>query len=195
MKQSTAISSISALIRQRRSVFPPSYNQKPIDRGIIEEILENANWAPTHKLTAPWRFKVFQGAALDRLSQYLGQWYKDNTPEDKFSEKKLEKTTKNPLRSACVIALCMERDPLERLPEWEEIAALSCAVQNMWLTCTAYKIGSYWSSPRSIIEARDFLKLGQHERCYGLFYMGYYDMDLPTSRRKPIEEKVEWFES
>ncbi len=192
MKQSTTLSSISELIRQRRSVFPPSYNQQPISDEIIQEILENANWAPTHKLTEPWRFKVFRGEALKRLSDYLGQWYQDNTPEEKFSPKKLEKTVKKPLQSACVIAICMERDPQERVPEWEEIASVACAVQNMWLTCTAKEIGAYWSSPRSIIEARDFLDLGEHERCLGLFYMGYFDQTPPPSKRKAIEDKVEW---
>ena len=192
MKQSTTISSISALIRQRRSVFPPSYNGQPIEEEVILEILENANWAPTHKLTEPWRFKVFQGKALESLSEYLGNWYQNNTPEEKFSPKKLEKTIKKPLQSACVIAICMERDPMERVPEWEEVAAVSCAVQNMWLTCTAHNIGAYWSSPRSIIEAREFLKLKEHEQCLGLFYMGYIDQEVPPSKRRPIQEKVEW---
>ena len=47
----------------------------------IEQILENANWAPNHKKTEPWRFKVFRGAALERLSDYLGEWYRANTAE------------------------------------------------------------------------------------------------------------------
>ena len=192
MQQTVDTSSISALIRQRRSVFPPSYNQQPIAKEIIQEILENANWAPTHKLTEPWRFKVFQGTALNRLSEYLGQQYQNTTPAEKFSPKKLEKTIKKPLQSACVIAICMERDPLERIPEWEEIAAVACAVQNMWLTCAAHKIGAYWSSPRYILEARDFLKLEKQERCLGLFYMGYYDQTPPPSKRKPIEDKIDW---
>ena len=192
MQQTVDTNSISALIRQRRSIFPPSYNEKPIAKEIILEILENANWAPTHKLTEPWRFKIFQGMALNRLSDFLGQQYKATTPEEKFSPKKYEKTMQKPLRSACVIAICMERDPEERIPEWEEIAALACAVQNMWLTCTAHQIGAYWSSPRYLLEARDFLKLNQHERCYGLFYMGYYDQSPPPSKRKPIENKIEW---
>lgn len=186
------IQALNQLIKNRRSIFPQTYTDQPIPQDIIEQILENANWAPNHKKTEPWRFKVFQGAALERLSNYLGEWYVANTAEEKFSEKKLEKTKKKPLQSACVIAICMQRDPKESLPEWEEIAAVACAVQNMWLSCTAYNIGCYWSSPRSIIEAREFLELEEKEQCFGLFYMGYHNMPAIESQRGDIKEKVSW---
>ena len=49
------------LISERRSVFPASYTDRKIDKDIILQILENANYAPTHRLTQPWRFKVMEG--------------------------------------------------------------------------------------------------------------------------------------
>ena len=192
MAESIAVNEITKIIRSRRSIFPPSFIEKEIPQAVLLEILENANWAPTHKLTEPWRFKVFRGPGLQRLSQYLGDWYQSNTPPEKYSEKKYEKTIKKPLQSGCVIAICMMRDEQQRLPEWEELAAVACAVQNIWLTCTAHQIGGYWSSPRSIIEARDFLALQENEHCYGLFYMGYHNMPSLPGKRQPIEEKVEW---
>ncbi|NET34253.1 MAG: nitroreductase [Cyanothece sp. SIO1E1] len=185
---------VSDLLRSRRSIFPKTYNDRPIDKEVIEEVLENANWAPTHKLTEPWRFKVFRGKALERLSTYLSTWYKDNIPAEKYSEKKFEKTKANPLRSSCVIAICMQRDPEASIPEWEEIAAVACAVQNMYLTCAAHNIGCYWSSPRSILEARDFLQLGEGERCLGLFYMGNHDLPQLQGKRRPISDKTIWLE-
>ena len=180
------------LIRRRRSVFPQTYTDELIPDEVIKEVLENANWAPTHKLTEPWRFKVFRGEALQRLALYLAQWYKAHTPADQFSEKKYAKTLNKPQRSSCVIAICMQRDPQERVPEWEELAAVASAVQNMWLSCTAYNIGCYWSSPRSILEADEFLDPKEGERCLGLFYMGYHTMPVIPGKRQPIEEKVEW---
>lgn len=183
---------LNDLIQKRRSIYPESYIEQPIDKEVIEQILANANWAPNHKHTAPWRFKVFYGDSLQSLSDYLADWYQKNTPPELFSEKKLEKTRNKPLRSGCVIAICMQRDPNESLPEWEEIAAVACSVQNMWLTCTAYDIGCYWSSPRSIIEARDFLNLDEGEKCLGLFYMGYHKLPELPGKRSPISEKVTW---
>ncbi|MCF8246344.1 MAG: nitroreductase [Saprospiraceae bacterium] len=183
---------VSELIRKRRSIFPKTYNQKPIPMAIIEEVLENANWAPTHRLTEPWRFKVFTGPALERLGDYLADFYRNNTPEEQFSEAKFTKSKENPRRSACVIAICMKRDAEERVPEWEEVAAVACAVQNMWLTCTAHHVGSYWSSPKAALEADEFLGLEAGERCLGLFYMGYHDLPELPGKRLPISDKTTW---
>ncbi|MDX1941209.1 MAG: nitroreductase [Saprospiraceae bacterium] len=187
-------SQISELIQKRRAIFPKMYNDHVIPRQIIEVILENANWAPTHRLTEPWRFKVFTGEALKRLAQYLGDYYKQTTSADQFSEEKYQKNMENPLRSACVIAICMQRDPEIRVPEWEEIAAVACAVQNMWLTCTVYGIGSYWGTPGAALNANEFLRLNEGERCLGFFYMGYHDMLELPGKRNPITEKTVWFE-
>ena len=181
------------LIRGRRAVYPPMYIQgKEIPVEILREILENANWAPTHRLTEPWRFRIFTGQALERLSRFLGEFYKKNTPEASFSEAKYKKTLKKPLQSSYVLAICMQRDPSESLPEWEEIASVACAVQNMWLTASSYGIGAYWSSPQSIHHIKEFLNLKDGERCLGFFYMGYYQGNELKGSRKPIEDKIKW---
>jgi len=183
---------LSELIKRRRSIFPPMFNDTPIAKEVILQILENANWAPNHKKTEPWRFKIFQGDSRNKLSNYLGEYYKSNTSDYSFSEMKYKKTVGKPLKSACVIAICMYNDPSVKIPEWEEIAAVACAVQNMWLTCTSMDIGAYWSSPKSIIEAREFLNLSENEKCLGLFYMGYTSDVKLKSTRHDVKEKIEW---
>ena len=185
---------ISDLIRKRRSIFPKTYIDKPIPKEIIEEVLENANWAPTHKMTEPWRFKVLRGNALERLRDWQVDWYLTNIPKERFSDKKLKKLQTNPLKAGAIIAICMQRDPKEQLPEWEEIAAVASAVQNMWLTTTAYDIGAYWSSSPFIKDVGGFLKLKEGEKCLGFFYMGYHNMPELPGKRQSIEEKVEWLE-
>lgn len=183
---------VSTLLRKRRAIFPKSYTDQAISKEIILEILENANWAPTHRLTEPWRFKVFTGEGLEKLALYMGDFFKKNTSADQFTQEKYEKSMENPRRSACVIAICLQPDAENRIPEWEELASVAMAVQNMWLTCTAYNIGSYWSSPRAALEANEFLGLKEGERCLGLFYMGYHNMPEVPGKRTPIANKVEW---
>jgi len=183
---------ITQLIRKRRSIFPRTYIERPISKAIIEEVLENANWAPNHKKTEPWRFKVLVDNALVQLRDWQVDWYHKNTPPEKFSAQKLKKLQTKPLKAACMIAICMQRDPKESIPEWEEIAAVACAVQNMWLTTTAYDIGAYWSSPEYIKDIGSFLKLAEGERCLGFFYMGYHETPELPANRKSIMDKVEW---
>jgi len=177
-------------IRSRRSVMPAQYNEVPITKTQIEQLLEAANWAPTHKKTEPWRFKVFHGDSQKELANFLSKKYKSTTT--KFSEFKYNKIKEKPVMAAAVIAICMQRDPKESLPEWEEIAATAMAVQNMWLVATDLGIGSYWSSPSLIQYFGEFINLKEGERCLGFFYLGYYDVPCPERIPGAIEEKVTW---
>jgi len=186
------ISEISALIQSRRSIFPNQYIEKEISDEAIMKILENANWAPNHRHTEPWRFKIFKGEGLKKLSEYLGKQYKEKFVGDKFSELKYKKTVKKPLQCASIIGICMQRDPKKSVPEWEEIAAVSCAVQNMWLSCTALGIGAYWSSPALITGKNEIMNLAEGETCLGLFYMGFWDVISLDSKRGEIENKIQW---
>ena len=36
-------------------------------RGVLEQMLEAANWAPTHGRTEPWRFVVLSPDALQEM--------------------------------------------------------------------------------------------------------------------------------
>ena len=184
---------IDQIIRNRRAIFPAQYIDKEILKEDLLDILENANWAPTHKKTQPWRFKLMQGEALARLGDFLAEWYKENTPAEKYKEIKYNKTKKKARQSACVIAICMQPDP--SLPEWEEIAATACAVQNMWLSCSERNIGCYWSSPKSIHDFGQFHPLDEGEKCIGFFYMGYYEGEAPKGERTPISDKLQWIEN
>ncbi len=178
------------LIKKRRSVFPVQYNSSPIAKADIENILEAANWAPTHRKTEPWRFKILIGESRERLGQFLAKKYQETEAHPK--QVKIKKLLENPQRAGAVITICMQRDPKESLPEWEEIAATAMAVQNMWLCCTEMRIGCYWSSPGLIQYMGEFLELNEGEKCLGFFYMGYYDEEIPQQTRTPIAEKTVW---
>ena len=179
-------------IRKRRSVFPVQYSDKPIAKEIIQSILESANWAPNHKKTEPWRFKVMTGNKKAELGQFLSNKYQEVVPNPK--NVKVRKLLENPTKAAAIIAICMQRDLAERLPEWEELAATAMAVQNMWLHCTELGIGAYWSSPGLIRYMDEFFDMQDGERCLGFFYMGYYDEVLPEASREPVAEKVAWLD-
>lgn len=187
------IETINQIIRTRRSIFPPEYIDKEIPRDVIETIVENANFAPTHRLTQPWRFTIFRGAGLAKLADFLGDQYRQNTPPALYSEGKYETTRTKILRSSCVMAINMQLHT-DKVPEWEELAAVSCAVQNMWLTATALNVGAYWSTPGNLEALGEFLNLGPDQKCVGLFYMGYHQPGEKPAVRKPIEEKLTWVE-
>lgn len=183
---------ISEIIKTRRAVFPAQYNGEPISKEDIKKILEAANWAPTHKRTEPWRFKVFHGEAQVKLGEFLAGKFKETTAN--FSEINYNNLKANPVKAGCMIAVCMQRDPKESIPEWEEISSTAMAVQNMWLTAHDMNIGAYWSSPGLIKFMNELVEMEEGERCLGFFYLGKYDGELPEGTRKSsIEDKTVWF--
>ena len=185
------MSIIQKNIKDRRSRFPDMYDDRPIQKNDILTVLESANYAPTHRKTEPWRFKVIKGEAKKRLADFLVEEYVSS--EETPSDFKINKIRKKASKASVIILICMQRDLAESVPEWEEIASTAMAVQNMWLTCTELGIGCYWSSPKTIHNMHKHINLSDGERCLGLFYMGYSSLSLPNYDRGPISEKVEWF--
>lgn len=183
---------ISKIIARRRAVYPAQYNTEIITPEEIKTILQTANWAPTHRRTEPWRFIVFHSyESKGKLAEFLSTTYKEKS--DNFSELKFKKYQVNPVKAACVIAICFQRDPKESIPEWEEIASTAMAVQNMWLTASEMNIGAYWGSPVISKYLNEFVNMEEGEQCLGFFYMGKYDVQLPNGfRQSTIEEKTRW---
>ena len=184
---------LSDIIKRRRSVFPVSYTAQEIPVEVIQQILESANYAPTHKLTEPWRFRVFIKEGKNRLGTELARIYQASTTEDTFLQKKYDNFVTKANQAGCIIVLTAQLNPA-LLPEWEEVAALACAVQNMALTAEALEVGTYWSSPGMIKHMNDFLGLEENEKCFGLFYMGYHDHQPRVAKRTPMAHKVKWIE-
>ena len=191
------ISIVNQLIRERRSIFPVHYSGEPVPRFIVEKMLENANWAPTHRFTEPWRFKVFTGPGISKLAEFQAGMYKEvATKKSEFEEMKYDKLLKKPLLCSHIISIGMHRDEKESVPEVEEIASVAMAVQNMYLTATAYGIGCYWGTGgvTYMKEAKSFFDLAESDKLLGFLYLGMPSKEWPKSRRRPIEEKVQWVE-
>ncbi len=188
------LSEINELIKSRRTIYPEQFSERKVHKEQIELILNNAQWAPTHGNTQPWRFHVFTDGGLQKLSTFLGETYLKITEKDIQNDAKLAKLIRRPMLSSVVVAVSMKRQPEEKILEIEEIEAVACAIQNMHLTCTAYGLGGFWSTPKLIYSTQmnEFLGLDAMDKCLGLFYIGYPSIDWPNSHRKPLEYNAKW---
>lgn len=188
------LSEITAIIRDRRSIYPEQFSKRKIHREQIELLLNNAIWAPSHGLTQPWRFVVLQDNALIQLSEVLGNAYLSETPKELQNDKKLIKLINRPKLATAVIALIVDREKDTKISEADDFAAVACAVQNMHLTATAQGIGGFWSSTNMVKtqQFREFISLTEQQVCIGLFYLGYPEIEWPKGQRKPIEYVTTW---
>ena len=182
------------LARSRRSVFPDQYEEgKKVDDGIIKEILINATWAPNHGQAEPWQFTVFTGEGLKKLASFQSELYKQEAGNN-FKEATYVKLRERPLKASHIIAIGMKRTTVKNIPEVEDIAAVACAVQNMYLSLTAYELGGYWTTGGVTYneKAKPFFGLGENDRLMGFFYIGHIAVPSPSAKRSPLEQKVTW---
>ena len=184
------------VLRNRRTVKPFMMSDAEVAEQDLRAILENANWAPSHGLTEPWRFKIYRGAARAELAEALADLYERAVPEEKKKPGKADKLREMPLRAPVVAIVWMKRQEIQKIAEIEEVAAVACAVQNMHLTASVRGLGAFWSTPPFIYteEMNAWLGIGAQDRCLGIFYLGHPEdpSRLGKGRRQPVDAKIEW---
>ena len=189
------LSEITDLIRNRRSIAPENFGSRKVFKEQVELLLTNASWAPTHVLTQPWRFVVFNDQSKIDLAEVAFFCATNGKDPKDINLNKVQRMKERILSASVVVAVNMHRDPAEKVPEWEEVAAIGAAVQNLHLTATAYGLAGFWATPAVIKHSamRDFLQLNEGTSCLGFFYLGYPKDDLEAkSHRKPLEYVTTW---
>ena len=185
------------LIKERRSIYTNLFSGEEVPELVIHEMIESARWAPTHKMTQPWRFAVFSGEGLKQLVEYQAEEYRRRADDaGNFNSDKYEKLSTKPLECSYVIAIGMHRDEAERIPEIEEVCSVACAVQNMWLTASAHRVGCYWSTGGITFydNVGEFFGWNSLDRLLGFLYLGMPSISKwPEGRRASMEDKVTWF--
>ena len=183
------------IIQNRRSVYPKTFNDTPVERAQIERLLQAANLAPNHKRTEPWRFQVYMNDARLILAKEWANFYFIKNPNGTTEDAKYKKGQNNCLRSACIIAIIAHYS--EKVPAVEETCAVACAVQNLLLQASHEGLGAFWSTggpTHSDETTRHFLNLKPNETCLGFVFVGNHDLPLVPSGAGNYAEKVDWFD-
>ena len=190
-----AFENISNTIKNRRSTKPSDMNGKKIDNTVIRQLLELADWAPTHARTEPWRFVVYEAGAKKAFCFDHAELYKANTDPEKFTTAKYQKIIENGEMASHIILVSMKRTPSKPIPALEEIAAVASAIQNILLGAETLNIASFWSTGGMAHHPslKNYLGLGEEDIVMGLLFMGYSDLPASAGKRSiPLEEKITW---
>jgi nitroreductase len=204
---SSSAAAIQACITTRRAVYPKDMQRGAVvPREKLEKMLECARWAPTHKLTQPWRFVVLGGVAKDefeRLSIDLVERRVQDKEKREATLKKMRRKQENDWRNvAAYVAIVLRRTQgASAPPEWEEAASVAMAVQNLWLSGWELGVHGYWSSWQ--VPARDAPEMGAFlgadlaagDKVLGFFVAGVADPERLAGyrgSRRPLDEVVEW---
>ncbi len=181
---------INQIIRERRSIYPKEFTGKILDSSIIQTLLENANFAPNHLSNYPWRFVVIEADALQNFLDKAADIYKEETPIEKFKQEKLDKFTMYKEQISHIIAIVLHREPDGKSVEIEDISAVACAVQNMYLSLSQFEeAGGYWSTGMGTYSKSmsTFLRLESNDTLMGYFVLGHVFNKRKSSNRKNVE--------
>jgi nitroreductase len=141
---STTFSTISNIIKTRRTIKPAVMNGQKVPNGHIAALLELADWAPTHAFTEPWRFVIYEDPTV--FCKQHAELYKTHTPAENFKEATYNNLQNIGNNASHVVIAYMKRGTNPNIPVVEELAAASAAIQNILLAASALNIGSFWST-------------------------------------------------
>ncbi len=98
------------------------------------------------------------------------------------------------MKASHIISIGMKRTTKKNIPEVEDIEAVACAVQNIYLSVTAYGLGGYWTTGGITYfeKAKSFFGLEENDKLLGFFYIGHVAIPSAKASRSSIEEKVKW---
>jgi nitroreductase len=161
-------------IRTRRT--HKAYEPEPVDRAVVESLLELARFAPNHHLTEPWRFRVIGPETFDRLVA-VGE------PNE------ASKLGRAP--TLVVASALLTGDDYQNR---EDILATGCAVYIVLLGAHARGLASYWRTPKlfETQAARDILGFDEREEFVSLIHLGPPATSPGAKERRPPEEYVEF---
>ena len=159
---------VEEAIRSRRT--HKVFAAQPVPRALLGELLEVARWAPNHRLTNPWRFRIVGPASLAALKDAAG-------PE---AASKLD-------RAPTLVAASTRRseDPIQ---DQEDLCATACAVYAVLLAAHGRGLAGYWRTPEVLRTQSGLaaLEIPSDERFVGLIHLGWPRQDKdPPDRLAP----------
>lgn len=185
-----------AVVRQaiatRRSFALGDLSDQLVARAYIDHILEAANWAPSHGKTEPWRFVVYTGEARQQLGAAFGTAFRLIHPQHAPGSDGEKAQITRAFQAPVWIALGMR--PSGKMPEWEDLVAMGCAVQNMHLMASALGLAGKWTSGATAMHPHvaEVVGFAPDTKLYGFFYIGHPAVTWPEGVRQPIDAKVRW---
>lgn len=188
---------INSTIEKRRTVKPAEMNGKAISDLLINHLLQLADWAPTHGRTEPWRFIVYGTDKAKHFAEDHANMYRDNTPQERYKQASFDNLLHAADGASHVVIAYMKRGGNPNIPEIEEVAATSCAIQNLLLGATANDIASFWSTAGMAVQPamKIYLGLREEDKVLAVIYLGYSDQPAKEGKRVvPLSEKVKWIQ-
>lgn len=191
----TALETLELSIQQRRSYSLDLLKPDPVPRELIERCLDAARYAPNHGRTNPCRYVVIRGVSA---KQSLARVALEILPQVLEPTQKIITSVQQLILNAPVwVAIGMTPRRSNPMPEWEELAAVSMAAQNIHLMAQAQGLGALWKSGAlwTHPELAAYFGWKAPDKLLGLYFFGFPEHDPKPREHPPLEQMVTWQEA
>lgn len=198
---------LATLLRGRRSVR--KYQDRPVTRELIEQVLEAARWAPSPHGRQPWRFVVITRQEIkEQLADSMGETWQKNLQMDgqeaEIVNIRLEKSYQRILGAPAIILPCLYLEDLDIYPDESRqadetimaIQSIGAAIQNMLLMAYDLGLDAGWMCaplfcPEVVCDALD---LDKRLIPQALITLGYAAADPKRRERLPLSSLIVRFD-
>lgn len=183
---SDVIQTIQNRVSQPRVGLPiPSREQ-------LDTLFRCAVRAPDHGRMRPWRFVVLTGESLKKLGMAFEQAGVAGDPA--ADDSKRARWRDMPLRAPMIIVSIACIKPNPKVPDWEQVAAVATATQNIQLAATELGFGAMWRTGDMTVApiVREFLGLAPADQIVAFLYMGTPEGESRAPEFQPLDQCVEY---
>jgi F420 biosynthesis protein FbiB-like protein len=195
------------LINERRSVR--NYLDRPVNRALLEQVIDCACQAPSAHNRQPWRFVVLASQEIrQRLADGMGASFYNDLLQDGVPKETarylVDRSRDRLLEAPAAVLICLDRYDADLYPDearqtaelMMQVQGVAMAGENMLLAAQACELGGVWICAPLFAQEAVRLALGLPESWYpqGLVYLGY-PVGVPEKRpRLPLSDVVVYLE-
>jgi nitroreductase len=164
-------------IRTRRT--HKAFGLEPVEHELLVRLFELARWAPNHRLTNPWRFRVLGSDTVARLKQ-IAEASKPG------SGGKLD-------RAPTLVVASVDRRG-DAAEQQEDLLAGAVAAYLVLLGAHGVGLAGYWRTVPFLDSpaGREALELDPGELPIGLLHLGYPRQAQRVPERAPVSSFVSY---
>ena len=187
------------------------WEERPVPRALLEQVIEAASKAPSGSNTQPWIFVVIDDRAkLDEIAALMRGFFEAAEPIRNLisaGEKSEDKSERLMLKGAKQFFTKLERAPAIIIPCLYQVASptpdpasllagssIYMAVQNLMLSARALGLGTLMTTAHAMIEPnlREILSLPDDAHPVALIPIGFAGANFGPTKRKGVDEVLRW---
>ena len=191
-------------IEERRSIR--KYTNQPVEKAVIEEVIQAAALAPSAKNRQPWKYLVYAGVEKEKLLDqmeiglYREREVSPILPESAFGLPDAYNTLRI-MREAPVILVVLNtngRTPYEeidtdhRISEICDTLSIGASIENLILKTTELGLGTLWIANTFFAYPELVEYIGTEYQLVSAIALGYPAEEPNARPRKPLEEILEF---